>query len=408
MPTAPSLSVADLVREMESLVPPRLAKPWDNVGLLLGSLDRSLDGPVLLTIDLTEPVADEAVALRAAAVIAYHPVIFHPLKRITSRTSAERTLLKLAAARIGVYSPHTALDAVEGGVTDWLADGLLHPALDASHPERAAHAGADRRALRPARSLPFTQELKIVTFVPHDKAEQLRTALASIGAGIIGNYDYCSFSSGGHGTFRAGEHAHPAVGSAAPGNLESVPELRLEMVCSRAALPLAMEMLRQFHPYEEPAIDVYAREPLPARSAGAGRRITFDHPTPLAELARRLKSHLRVPRVEVYPALGACAADGADAACDKVLIERAAVVPGSGAELAQAAMQDACTLLVTGEMKHHEIRAATSAGMSVMLAGHTQTERGYLPTLARRLGAALPGVSCRLAERDRNPGPVLF
>lgn len=418
MPAAqhPSRTVADLVAAIESIAPAHLAEPWDNVGLLIGASDQPLRGPVLLTIDLSEPVAEEARRLGCAAVIAYHPPLFTPIKRLSGQTSAQRVVMAMLAAGIAVYSPHTALDACEGGVTDWLADGLLglHAKGIASRPsgQHGTHTGADRRALRPAAILPRTQEVKVVTFVPADHVEKVRAVLASAGAGLIGEYELCSFAAPGRGTFLGRESTNPAIGQ--PGRIESVDEHRLEMVCSEKALPLALEMLRQFHPYEEPAIDVYALRPRPSRALGVGRRITLDHPLTLEQLAHRLNTHLHADpaqsgtpadpaaRIIVAPAESAQAAP-VDQALRSITVERLAVVPGSGGELAADALADGCQVFVTGEMKHHEIRACVSSGLSVILAGHTQTERGYLPVLARRLTDILPGVEFVRSREDRVP-----
>lgn len=374
------MKIADLVAAMERIAPTRLAEPWDNVGLLAGAAAADLRGPVLLTIDLTEAVAHEALRRSCGAVIAYHPPLFEPVRRLTDETERGRALLALLRAGMAVYSPHTALDAAPGGMNDWLADGLLGP--------RDSGGGGDRRALRSAASLPDTQEVKIVTFVPREHADAVRNALASAGAGIIGNYEACSFGVIGRGTFFGGEGANPAVGQA--GRLEEVEELRLEMVCSRRALPLAMEVLRRFHPYEEPAVDVYELVPRPSRAVGAGRRIALDHAASIDELGTRLKRHLGVPVLQI-------------ARANDAPIERIGVCPGAGGSLAPMALAEGCQLFVTGEMKHHELRAAVSQGLSVILAGHTQTERPYLPVLAGRLAGELPGVQAVISEEDREP-----
>lgn len=422
MPNAPHSdhTVADLVGAIEAIAPTNLAEPWDNVGLLIGSADQPLRGPVLLTIDLSEPVAAEARRLGCSAVIAYHPPIFAPLKRISGRTSAERVVMSMLSAGIAVYSPHTALDACEGGVTDWLADGLLglqHGGI-ASRPsdQPGTHGGADRRAIRPAGVLPMTEQVKIVTFAPPEAIEKLRAGLASAGAGLIGGYELCSFASPGKGSFWGGEGTKPVIGEA--GRLELVDEHRLEMVCSAKALPLAVEMLRQFSPYEEPPIDVYALQPRPIRAVGAGRRIALDHPLTLEDLAKRLRNHLRPqgggaarssePKDRILIAPAERSGGGADLSevARTELVERIGVVPGSGGELAMEALHDGCQVFVTGEMKHHEVRAAVSSGLSVILAGHTQTERGYLPILAQRLQAALSGVSLQVSLDDRPPAVI--
>lgn len=383
------MKVQDLITAMESIAPLRYAESWDRVGLLVGDREREMDGPVLMTIDLTERVLGEAIAKKASAIIAYHPAIWDPLKRVTSDTPRQRVVLGAIQAGLAVYSPHTALDAVPGGVTDWLCEGLSGG--DAAGGE--GRIAGDCRALVPHAELPMTQQVKVVTFVPEKDADQLRSALASAGAGIIGNYRVCSFATDGIGTFFGGGGSAPAVGAA--GQLERINELRLEMVCSKSALPLALETLRRFHPYEEPAVDVYELAGRPVRSAGAGRRLVLDRPATLADLAERLKKFLGTARVRVA-AVGSQDLSG-------VTVTRVGVCPGSGSSLSIAAAKEGCQVFVTGEMTHHDVMGALHAGMSVIVAGHTNTERGYLPRLGMKLQAMLKGVEVVMSGEDRDP-----
>lgn len=401
MPTANFPAVADLARAIESIAPVHLAQPWDNVGLLAGDPGKALSGPVLLTVDLTEAVVDEAIVGKCAAVIAYHPPIFSALKRIVGGPGApmpQRVLHKAIEHGLAIYSPHTALDAAQGGMTDWLADGMLGVPAPGEGEHVASHrhsnkAGGDRRAFSPLAHPQITREIKIVTFVPEGDLERVRGALASAGAGIIGEYEMCSFASTGQGTFMGKAGSRPAIGKA--GHFETVHERRLEMVCSRKALPLALETLRQLHPYEEPAVDIYPLESQPERGVGLGRRITLDHGATLRELAERLKAHLGVSAVQV------AAASGVD--LDRERFDRIGVLPGAGGSIASVALADGCQVFVTGEMKHHEVLAMVGAGMCVILGGHTATERGYLPVLAARLRAGLPGVAFTVSRADRDP-----
>jgi putative NIF3 family GTP cyclohydrolase 1 type 2 len=165
------------------------------------------------------------------------------------------------------------------------------------------------------------------------------------------------------------------------------------MVCSRSALPLAIESLRQFHPYEEPAIDVYELVAQPDRRIGAGRRLHLDQPATLADLAERLKKHLNISAVNI--------ADPDNN--PKRLITTLGVVPGSGASLIPAALRVGCELFVTGEAKHHEMMDALASNVSLLLAGHTNTERGYLPRLAAKLREQLPRASVLIAASDASP-----
>jgi dinuclear metal center YbgI/SA1388 family protein len=386
------MRVADVVAAIESIAPPSYAESWDKVGLLVGDRAREVRGPVLLTIDLTERVLAEAQAQRASMVVAYHPPIWDELRRVTADTPRQRIVLRAIESGIAVYSPHTALDAVPGGVADWLCEGV-------SGSTDLGRIAGDCRALTPHGHLSPTQQVKLVTFVPEPHVETIRNAVATAGAGQIGAYKVCSFTTRGVGTFLGGEGANPSVGKA--GHLETVPELRLEMVCSRQNLAIAIETLRRFHPYEEPAIDVYALEPHPLRTIGPGRRLVLDRPTTIHDMAQRLKSWIKRDRVRVALA---------DPAHATTPLTRVGVCPGSGSSLARVARDQGCDVYVTGEMGHHDILASLHAGLSVIVAGHTSTERGYLPRLADQLRTRLTSpdaagnpVDVRVSQEDADP-----
>ncbi|MFG0305948.1 MAG: Nif3-like dinuclear metal center hexameric protein [Phycisphaerales bacterium JB040] len=375
-----------LIEAIEEIAPLRGAESWDRVGLHVGSRSHELSGPVLLTIDLTERVLREAVGMGCSAVIAYHPPIWDPMVRLTDETPRERIVRGAIEAGLAIYSPHTALDAAPGGMTEWVCEGLSAPVGEAVEGE----VRGDLRALEPlARNAP-TREVKLVTFVPGDSLDKVRSALGTAGAGGIGRYRLCSFASAGTGTFLPEDGAHPTIGEV--GKLERVEEYRLEMVCSRAQLPLAIETLRGFHPYEEPAFDVFDLAPEPERRVGAGRRLVLDQPATAGELAARLKEHLGTRRVRV----------GTPWDEQGRLVKTIGVVCGAGESMLEVAKREGCELFVTGELKYHSVLATLHAGVGVMLAGHTNTERGYLPRLARRLGQRLPGLELRVSEEDKD------
>jgi dinuclear metal center YbgI/SA1388 family protein len=368
------MRVRDIVEVMDAIAPPRYAESWDSVGLLVGARDAEVER-ALLTIDLTEAVLAEAIAGGVGLVVAYHPPIFQPLPALTDADPKQRIVLEAAAAGVAIYSPHTALDAAPGGVNDWLAEGVGR---------------GDVRALTSHASVPAGEARKIVTFCPADAADTLRGALASAGAGRIGDYEVCSFEMEGTGTFHGGPDTSPAVGRR--GALERVPEVRLEMVCPAAALGLAVATLRQAHPYEEPPIEIYELQQRPIRHIGAGRRIVLDQKVPLTELVTRLKSRLGVKQLRVatpsspprrYATIGLCA--------------------GAGGSLLAPALAQGCELFLTGEMRHHDVLAAQAAGCTIVLAGHTNTERGYLKTLRSAMTRDLPQVTVTISRHDRDP-----
>lgn len=266
------LPLPDALRILEDLAPLRHAEEWDNVGLLIdpaSSIALSV-GRLFLTIDLTEPVLDEAIDRRSDLIVAYHPPIFTGLKRLRQREPSERVVLKVVRAGIPVYSPHTALDAAPRGVNDWLARVV----------------GGDEIE-------PVTQTL--------DGPE---------GTGI-----------------------------------------------------------------------------------GQARRLKLEAPTALAVVVGRIKHELGLAHVRL--ATSARHRDGAP-------IRSAAVCAGAGGSLLASATD--VDLLLTGEMRHHDVRGHVEAGRSVVLTDHTNTERGYLPLFAQRLVEASRGqLKVILSSHDRDP-----
>ncbi len=375
------MKLRDLVALMQEVAPLEYAEDWDRAGLQVGVPERELTGAILLTIDLTEAVLAEAIGQGCSAIIAYHCPIWNPLTTLTDTSAKERVVRGAIEHGIAIYSPHTALDAAPGGVTDWLCEGLSGGSEN--------QIAGDCRALVPHLRVERNRQLKIVVFVPENDVDALRNALGTAGAGTIGAYRLCSFATPGTGTFFGAETAAPRMGTT--GRLEKIPEVRLEMVCSKAALPLVIQTLREFHPYEEPAFDVYELVGTQLRSAGLGRRLVLDRPATVVELADRLSAHLNVNRVK-YALAGEA----------DEMIRHVGVIPGSGEDLLDLATREGCRVFVTGEMRHHAVVAALQQGVSVILGGHTPTERGYLPRLAQRLTAMGPDVPVLVSRQDRD------
>ncbi len=372
--------VRDVFDAMQRLAPLSLGEDWDNVGVLAGDPDLPADRPVLLTIDLTAAVVEEAVQRDVSCIIAYHPPIFRPIRGITTTSREGRTLLRLLGRErpIPVFSPHTALDAAPGGLADWLLDAAT-----------AAAGQSERRPIVPAPRADAAGSSKLVVFVPQENVERVADAIAAAGAGVIGDYTRCTFRLLGEGTFLGGAGANPAIGEA--GRLERVAEIRLEAVCPGDRLAAIVEALRTAHPYEEPAFDVFARAAAPDAHVGAGRIGVLAAPLEPRAVAERLRAALGVRSVRL-----ATAPDG------PAEVTRIGVCPGSGGSLLETA-GDACELFVTGEMSHHAVLAAVDRGTHVLLAGHTNTERPYLPVLRERLRAEGVAVEIAIAEADRWP-----
>ena len=367
-------TVDDLCRTMQDIAPLHLAASWDNTGLILGRHNAMIER-VMLCIDLTDAVAEEAVNARVHAVVAYHPPLFEPIKSLTDARGGLGALLRLAEAGIAVYSPHSALDATPNGITDWLAAGLgsgIVSPLQHAPDHASAHM------------------FKLVTYVPGNAVDTVHQAMSESGAGRIGDYSMCSTRIASTGTFMGKAGTAPAIGQSE--RLETVEEFRLMMVCHRDQLADAVAALRRSHPYEEPPVHIIELAETPLPDHGLGRLIQFKEPTDTTAIADRLKVHLGVDTVRVAKSISAPNRHTYAACCC-----------GAGGSMLSDARRVGATIFITGEMRHHDVLLAIDHGITVILAGHTNTERGFLPQLRDRLATAMPNCQYSVSQADRIP-----
>ncbi|MBN1510847.1 MAG: Nif3-like dinuclear metal center hexameric protein [Phycisphaerae bacterium] len=363
-------TVADVCSALERLAPPALAQPWDNVGLLAGD-PAAPARLVLLCIDLTPAVVDEAVRRRASLVVAYHPPLFKPVSRLNAAShGTDAAVFRCIARGIAVYSPHTALDAAEGGTNDVLA-GLCE--IRDPMPVEWAEA-------------PGAAECKMVVFVPEAEADRVAEAIFAAGAGRIGQYSKCSFRLPGQGTFLGSDESNPTIGQA--GHFERVDEIRLEVVTPEARVADVLQAIRAAHSYEEPAIDVYPLKPPVV--AGMGRQGRLDPPIPLGALADRLKRALAANTVQMV-------------GDSKAVVSRAVCLVGAaGSSVFQAGLRPG-DVVVTGEIRHHDALAVRRYGACAIALNHWTSERPVLRPLADRLAVAVPGLQVDLSDADAEP-----
>jgi dinuclear metal center YbgI/SA1388 family protein len=355
----------DLLPILEDIAPLRHAEPWDNVGLITGDPDDTVER-VLLTIDCAPAVMAEAVAGRCELVVTYHPPLLEPIKSIPAKSVLHRAL----RSGIALYSLHTAFDVAPGGTNDFLADVL----------------GVTERAPLKVEA-PREAQCKLVTFAPEEDVDRVAKALFDAGAGIIGKYKWCSYRSPGTGTFFGEEGTNPSVGAA--GKLERVAEIRLETVVPLHRQEEVVKALRAAHPYEEPAFDL-VRLLSPPEGRGIGRTGTLPRPVARRELIERVKQGLGVSGVLVA---GPTEGD----------VTRVAVCAGAGRGLLREALAAGAELYLTGELPHHDALRAAAAGMTVVCALHSNTERAALGRIKERLEKEAAGLAVSLSREDRDP-----
>lgn len=325
-----------ILQIMEEFAPKRLAMPDDRIGLQLGTLQKDIRR-ILVTLDVTEEVVNEAVQLGADLIIAHHAIIYRPLRHLQTDLPAGRIYEMLLKNDIAVYISHTNLDAAEGGINDMMAEAIglteANSILETTYEEPL---------------------YKLVTFVPESHHKTLLDCLFAAGAGAIGNYSSCSFNLQGEGTFLPGEGTDPFIGK--QGSLEKVSEIRVETIVPESLLNKAVQAMRKAHPYEEPAYDVYPLE-LKGRAYGLGRVGRLPQAMTLHELASKVKEALDVPHVRVVGQL------------DRT-IKKAAVLGGAGSRYTYHALRAGADVLITGDIDFHTAQDALSEGLSLIDPGH--------------------------------------
>ncbi len=367
----PSLhTVGDFCEVMQSIARTGLAQSWDNVGLLVGDAEAVMR-KVLLAIDLTRPVLDEAVKMNADLLLAYHPPIFKPIASLRAQSSGmDGLIFECIREGIAIYSPHTALDAAEGGTNDVLADACgaveTKPLVEVDSP------GGDL--------------IKVAVYVPTANADAVASAMFDAGAGHIGKYSHCSFRAPGTGTFLGGPDANPAIG--VKGRLERVEEVRLETIVPHKRLADVVTALRTAHPYEEPAFDLYTLRPQP--TGGIGRIGSLARPVALSALAKKLGRTTQAVNVQIV-------------GTPQQYVDRVVVVAGAAGSLPFQIPLTSNDAIITGELRHHDALTIRRIGCAAIVLGHWASERPVLNPLAARLASLMPDAQFQVSRTDADP-----
>jgi dinuclear metal center YbgI/SA1388 family protein len=360
------MRLRELISVLEERYDPTWAEPWDKVGLVCGDPDDEVER-VLFAVDPAEPVVAEAIEQRAQALVVHHPLLLSPVSSVAATSAKGRVVHSLVRHGVALYTAHTNADVPEGGVNDAIVRTL---------------------DLRDVAVLAPTDEValdKMVVFAPHEAADDVRRALSAAGAGHIGAYDSCTFSAPGEGRFRPLAGADPTIGEV--GEVETVAEVRIESVMSRSARARVVAAVREAHPYEEPAFDLYevalppggfATGDLPS-TRGHGRVGVLPEPMSLRSFAELVSGR--------FPAT----ASGVRIAGDPDRhVSRVAVGAGSGESLLEQARRSGVDVYLTSDLKHHragEFLELPGAPALVDIA-HWAAEWTWLPLAAEHVREA--------------------
>lgn len=353
-------TLRDVTELMDRMYSPSWADDWDAVGLVCGDPDQPVRR-IMLAVDPAPVVAAEARAWGADLLVVHHPLLLKPVHTVAADSPKGRVLHDLIKAGCALFTAHTNADAPTAGVNEALAHALGVEAQEVIAPDTGE-----------ARD-------KLVTFVPREDADTVRSAITAAGAGSIGDYDSCTFTSEGEGRFRPLDGAQPVIGQI--GEVEVVGEVRIESVVPRARRRQVVQAMRDAHPYEEPAFDVLELVDVPTsqRARGAGRIGVLSEPLSLAQFADKVHA--------VLPAT----AHGVRVAGDpQRRIATVAVTSGSGDFLLETVLRTDADVYVTSDLRHHRAgEFLEHGGPALVDVSHWAAEWMWLPVLEQSLRSGL-------------------
>ena len=312
------MNVNDVIRKLEMWANPALQESYDNSRLIVGDKNRAVSG-IIVSLDATEEVVDEAIAKGCNLIVSHHPIVFGGLKSFTGKNYVERTVIKAIKNDVAIYALHTNLDNVHSGVNRMIGEklGIKKPKI-----------------LSPKKGL----LQKLVVFAESSNAEAVREAMFEAGAGHIGNYDRCSFNLEGEGTFRGNDSTNPTVGEAGKHSRER--EVRIEVILPAFASAQVIRAMKAAHSYEEVAYDLYALEN-EWQGAGSGMVGELPNEVDTMEFLSTVKTKFEAGVVRYTP-------------IHKKKVKKIAWCGGSGSFLLDHAIAAGADVFITSDFKYHQ------------------------------------------------------
>jgi dinuclear metal center YbgI/SA1388 family protein len=360
------MKIQEVISFLEDLVPLSSQESYDNCGLLVGNRNDEVKS-VLLCLDCTEEVVEEAVRVGANLIIAHHPIIFKGLKSLTGKNYVERTVLACIKNDISLYAIHTNLDNYRFGVNKEICDrlGLVNTSILAPKNETL---------------------YKLVVFIPKEHHASVSQAMFAAGAGEIGNYDNCQFYQEGTGTFRPVGEAQPFSGNL--NELSSDQEVRAEFLVSAHKLGEVIAAMKNVHPYEEVAHDIYVLKNS-NQSEGSGMVGFLEKPIDEAGFLQLVKETFHCGCIR-------------HTSLRNKSISKVAVCGGSGSFLLRNAISSGADIFITSDFKYHEFFDAEGR-IVIADIGHYESEQFTPNLLEALLKKKFTTFAVRLTEINTNP-----
>ena len=360
------MKIQKIISILEKWAPRAYAEEFDNVGLLVGKSKAECTG-ILITHAVLENVVDEAITKKYNLIICFHPIIFSALKKLTEKTYVERVVAKAIKNDIAIYAIHTALDNLNKGVSHSLAEAL---------------GLSDIKIM-----IPQQNTLKQLTvYVPRENANSLLEKLYEAGAGAMGNYDQCSFTTSGKGSFRGNENSKPYLGKRM--KPEEVEEIQLNLVFQKHLEQKILQTLFENHPYEAVAFEVYQLDNQNSE-IGMGSVGKLKEEMTEKYFLKWLGQKLETDFLRHSPFLNR-------------KIKTVAVVGGSGSFAIPDAKEINADVLVTADLKYHDFFQAENE-IFLVDGGHYETERFTKKLIHDHLIEKLPKFAIALSKSITNP-----
>ena len=360
------MKIREIIALLEEMAPLSYAEDFDNVGLLTGNNNDEATG-VLVCHDALENVIDEAIAKKCNMVVCFHPILFSGLKKITGKSYVERAVIKAIKNDIAIYAVHTALDNHRQGVNKIFCDAL---------------------GLKNTKILVPKENYikKLITFTIPENVEKLRTALFDAGAGSIGNYENCSFSSQGLGTYQGNEFSNPEIGE--PGEFVEAREIKIEVTFEKHLESRILKVLFTNHVYEEGAYEIYNLQNA-HQNIGLGMVGELEHPMDEKAFLEFVKDKMKAEGIRHSDFTGK-------------LVKKIAVLGGSGSFAIKNAISAGTDAYLTADLKYHQFYEAEG---KLLLAdiGHFESERYTKNYIVDYLTKKIPNFAIILSEENTNP-----
>lgn len=360
-----------IIKIIEDWAPKPIAWERDNVGLQVGSLQRNVSN-ILLCLDVTNKVVDEAIKNKCNLIISHHPLLFKPAKKIDiDKDRISKIVEQLIKKDITLYSAHTNLDFTTGGVSFQLANKLKLK---------------NQKFLFNLSS----NQSKISVFVPVEFADKVAEAMHASGAGIIGEYTNCSFRAVGTGTFKGSEKSNSKYGR--KGKLETVEEVKIEVLVNSFDVNKVVAAIKQTHPYEEVAYDVY---PLSNSNVNYGMGVIGELESEKSpkQFLNYISKHLRIKNFRFTNG-------------KKSKLKKVAVCGGSGSDLLESAIKSGADAFITADIKYHTFQDAENQ-IILIDAGHYETEIHVLEELMLRIKNSINN-KIKVYKYSGSTNPIIF